>query len=39
MNTTARQPDDETTSHDHAASPHHGQVAAPIADISAGLTN
>jgi hypothetical protein len=38
MNTTARHPSDETTSHDHAASPRHGQVAAQIADISANLT-
>jgi len=33
MNATARQPGDEITSHDHAASSRHGQVAALIANI------
>jgi hypothetical protein len=39
MNATARQTVDETMSHDHAASPRHGQVAAQIACISASLTD
>jgi hypothetical protein len=39
MNATARQPGAEITSHDHAASPRHGQVVAQIADVSASLSS
>jgi len=38
MNATALHPGDKITSHDHAASPRHGQVAALIAFISGSLT-